>query len=66
MDAVLAAGEFDALLRHAGGSHVDPEVMKLFDEIATAKGKEAREFAIGRLQAMAEAGLLVPANAAAS
>ena len=58
-DAVLVLMEINALMRHACGEDVS-ELMARFDEIARAKGKARRDEAIGKLQAMAEAGLLAP------
>jgi hypothetical protein len=57
MDTVLALGEMNALMQHAAGKDVT-EIMVLFDAVARAPGATEREAAIGKLQAMAEAGLL--------
>ena len=57
MDAVLALGEVNALMQHAVGKDVT-EVLSIFDAVARAPGVPEREAAIGKLQAMAEAGLL--------
>jgi hypothetical protein len=59
MDGVLVLGEISALMQHACGDDVT-ELMARFDEIARAKGTARRDEAIGKLQAMAEAGLPEP------
>ncbi len=56
-EAVLANGEFFAVLRHYVGQG-DPEVMTAFDQVAKAKGKK-RASAIARVSAMAAEGRLV-------
>lgn len=56
-DVVFALGEMNALMRHAAGEDVT-EIMTLFEEVARAPGVPEHEAAIGKLQAMAEAGLL--------